>query len=166
MRRTVRAGEDRYVRLHTYATELWLPRRLGEVFAFFSDAANLDVLTPPWLHFRILTPSPIPMHAGAVIDYRLRWHGLPLRWRTAIAAWAPPHRFVDRQIRGPYLQWVHEHTFEERDGGTRMCDRVEYALPGGPLAALVQRWVVGPDVGRIFAYRQEKMRELFGRAAA
>ncbi len=154
------------MRVHTFTTELWLPRPLGEVFAFFSDAANLDVLTPPWLHFRILTPAPIPTHPGAVIDYRLRWHGLPLRWRTEIAVWEPPHRFVDRQIKGPYLRWVHEHTFEERDAGTWMRDRVDYAVPGGPLAALLQRWVVGPDVARIFAYRQEQMRELFGRGAA
>jgi ligand-binding SRPBCC domain-containing protein len=154
------------LRIHTFTTELWLPRPPGEVFAFFSDAANLDVLTPPWLHFRILTPPPIPMHAGAAIEYRLRWHGLPLRWRTEIAVWEPPRRFVDRQIRGPYVQWVHEHTFAERDGGTWTRDRVDYAVPGGPLAALVQRWVVGPDVERIFAYRQGKMRELFGRGAA
>src|SRR3954454_2837172 len=98
MRGPIRAREDRRLRIHTFTTELWLPRPVGEVFAFFSDAANLDQLTPPWLHFRILTSSPVPTHAGAVIDYRLRWHGLPLLWRTEIAAWGPPHRFVDRQI--------------------------------------------------------------------
>jgi hypothetical protein len=137
-----------------------------EVFAFFSDAGNLDVLTPPWLHFQVLTPSPVSMHPGAVIDYRLSWHGLRIHWRTVIVVWAPPHRFVDRQIKGPYRQWVHEHTFAERDSGTLMRDRVDYAVPGGPLAPLLQRWVVGPDVGRIFAFRRETMRELFTRATA
>lgn len=148
--------------IHTLTSELWLPRSGGELFAFFSDAHNLDLLTPPWLHFRILTPHPIPMHQGTQIDYRLRWRWLPLRWRTEIAIWEPPHRFVDRQVRGPYRQWVHEHTFAECDGGTLMRDRVDYAVPGWLLEPALHRFIVGPDVQRIFAYRQGKMKELFG----
>jgi ligand-binding SRPBCC domain-containing protein len=150
------------VYLRTLEAELWLPRPREEVFAFFSDAGNLDVLTPPWLHFRILTPRPLPMHAGALLDYRLRWRRLPLRWRTEIAAWDPPGRFIDRQVRGPYRRWVHMHTFEARDGGTLVHDRVEYAVPGWLVEPLVYHLVVGPDVRRIFAYRQGKLRELFG----
>jgi ligand-binding SRPBCC domain-containing protein len=149
------------VRTYTLSTEQWLPRPLEEVFAFFSDAQNLDVLTPPWLHFRILTPAPIPMAQGTLIDYRISWRWLPLRWRTEITAWEPPRRFVDRQVRGPYRLWVHEHTFEERDGGTLMRDRVEYGVPGWPLESLVNAWVVRPDIERIFAYRRAKMAELF-----
>jgi ligand-binding SRPBCC domain-containing protein len=143
-------------------TEQWLPRPLAEVFAFFSDAHNLDVLTPPWLHFRILTP-PVELRRGVLLDYRLRWHGLPLSWRTEIAEWDPPHSFTDRQVKGPYRQWVHWHTFEERDGGTLIRDRVDYALPGWVLEPLIHRLVVGPDVERIFAFRRQKMEELFGR---
>jgi ligand-binding SRPBCC domain-containing protein len=142
-------------------TELWLPRPRAEVFAFFSDAGNLDVLTPPWLHFHIRTPRPIALHAGARIEYRLRWRGIPLSWRTEISVWDPPHSFVDRQVRGPYRRWVHEHTFEERDGGTLLRDRVDYAVPGWLLEPLVHSLVVGPDVRRIFAYRRLKMQELF-----
>ena len=149
------------MRVRTLQTELWLPRPVEEVFAFFADAANLDALTPPWLHFRILTPTPIAVHAGALLDYRLRWRGVPFSWRTEIAAWGPPHRFVDRQIKGPYRQWVHEHTFEPRDGGTLLRDRVDYAVPGWLLEPLVHALVVGPDVRRIFAYPQARMQELF-----
>jgi ligand-binding SRPBCC domain-containing protein len=146
----------------TFTTEQWLPRPLAEVFAFFSDAHNLDVLTPPWLHFRILTP-PVELRRGVLLDYRLRWHGLPLSWRTEIAEWDPPHSFTDRQVKGPYRQWVHWHTCEERDGGTLIRDRVDYALPGWVLEPLIHRLVVGPDVERIFAFRRQKMEELFGR---
>jgi ligand-binding SRPBCC domain-containing protein len=149
------------VRVRTFTTELWLPRPRQEVFAFFSDAHNLDLLTPPWLHFRILTPHPIAMAAGTRIDYRLRWYVLPLFWRTEITCWEPPERFVDRQIKGPYRQWIHEHTFLERDGGTLLRDRVDYAVPGWLFEPLLSRWIVTPDVERIFAYRQQKMQELF-----
>jgi ligand-binding SRPBCC domain-containing protein len=151
-----------FMNVRTLTTELWMPRPVEEVFAFFSDAHNLDVLTPPWLHFRVLTPAPIEMRQGTVIEYRLRWRRLPLFWRTEIAAWEPNKRFIDRALKSPYRQWVHEHTFEERDGGTLMRDRVDYAVPGWLLEPLLDRWVVGPDVRGIFAYRRKKMIELFG----
>jgi ligand-binding SRPBCC domain-containing protein len=150
------------MRVHTLKTELWLPRPLEEVFAFFSDAGNLDVLTPPYLHFKIKTPLPIPMGAGTLIDYTIRWRGIPLNWRTEIAAWEPPYRFIDRQIKGPYSQWIHEHTFEAKDDGTLMRDQVDYAVPGWIFEPLVARWIVTPDVENIFAYRRQKMLELFG----
>lgn len=149
------------MRVRTLMTELWLPRPLDEVFAFFSDAHNLDVLTPPWLHFRTLTPHPIDLRLGALIEYRIRWRGIPLFWRTEIAAWEPPRRFIDRQLKGPYSQWIHEHTFESHNDGTLMRDRVDYAVPGWFLEPTLDRFVVRPDVERIFAYRKAKMRELF-----
>jgi ligand-binding SRPBCC domain-containing protein len=145
-------------------TEIWLSRSSEEVFAFFSDALNLEVLTPPWLHFRVLTPGPIVMRKGAQIDYRIRWRCLPLKWRTEISEWEPPHRFVDRQVRGPYRQWVHEHTFERHVGGTLMRDRVEYLAPLRLIEPVVHRLIVAPDVRRIFDYRTQKMQELFGPA--
>ncbi len=148
------------VRVRSLETDLWLPRPLGEVFAFFADAHNLDRLTPPWLRFHILTPPGLTMRRGALLDYRLRWHGLPLKWKTEITAWEPPHRFVDEQKKGPYPLWVHEHTFAERDGGTVIHDHVRYAIPGGPLEPLLHRLFVGPDLTRIFAYRQARTREL------
>ena len=144
--------------IHKFESELWLPLPPGELFPFFADAANLDAITPPWLHFRIVTPPPIEMKAGALIDYRLRVHGLPLAWRTRINEWQPPYRFVDEQIRGPYRQWIHEHTFEARDGGTLARDRVRYAVPFDFLA---HRWLVRPDIERIFRFRAEALRRRF-----
>ena len=149
------------MRAFTLETSLWLPQPADRVFAFFADAANLETLTPPWLRFRILTPLPIAMAAGTRLDYRLRYRGLPLRWRTEILAWEPPHRFVDSQIKGPYRRWVHEHTFVEQDGGTLAADNVEYALLGG---ALTNALLIGRDVERIFAYRRQRLHEVFGEA--
>jgi ligand-binding SRPBCC domain-containing protein len=143
---------------HTFEAELWLPRPRAEVFPFFADAHNLQAITPPWLHFEILTPAPIAMRAGALIDYRIRLRGLPLRWRTEIELWEPPFRFVDNQVRGPYRRWHHTHTFEERAGGTLCRDLVRYAVLGG---VLVNRFFVRPDVERIFAYRGEQLRKRF-----
>ncbi len=141
-----------------YQSELWLPLPPEALFPFFSDAGNLEQITPPWLHFRVLTPKPIEMKAGALIDYRLKVHGLPMKWRTRINCWDPPHRFEDEQLRGPYRKWVHEHTFEERDGGTVVRDRVEYATP---FDWLVHGILVRPDIERIFDYRTKALRKRF-----
>ena len=141
-----------------YGTELTLPAPLADVFDFFSAANNLEKLTPPWLRFEILTEGPIAMAPGTLIDYRIRWRGIPLRWRTKIEAWEPPHRFVDLQIRGPYRLWRHEHVFVERNDDTSVIDRVEYAPFGG---ALVQRLLVARDVERIFAYRHAVLSSQF-----
>ena len=139
-------------------TELWLPRRRDEVFRFFAAAFNLETLTPPWLKFEVLTPRPIEMRVGLRIDYRLRLRGLPLRWQSEIAAWEPPGRFVDEQRRGPYRAWIHEHAFEERDGGTLARDVVRYAVIGG---RLINTLFVRRDVEKIFRFRREKLQELF-----
>lgn len=137
---------------------LWLPQPRDEVFPFFADAAQLETLTPPWLHFQILTPMPIEMHAGRRIDYRLRLRGLPLRWQSEITAWDPPRAFVDEQRRGPYRLWRHRHLFTESDGGADVIDEVDYAVPGG---ACIDRLLVRGDLRRIFTYRHHKLRERF-----
>lgn len=135
-----------------------VPRPLPEVFAFFADAANLQELTPPWLRFEILTPRPIEMRPGALIDYRIHLRFIPMKWCTRITVWEPPHRFVDEQLKGPYRMWLHEHTFEEDGDGTVVGDYVRYAVPFGALA----NWlVVRRDVERIFAYREKRLGEIF-----
>jgi ligand-binding SRPBCC domain-containing protein len=145
--------------LTTLEMRQWFPRPRPEVFAFFSNAANLERITPPWLRFHTLTPLPIAMQQGATIDYRLRLRGLPIRWRSEITVWHPPHRFVDEQRRGPYRKWTHEHELSELDGGTEVHDRVRYAVRGG---RWIDRLLVRPGVARIFAYRERKLRELLG----
>lgn len=144
--------------ISTFSSRQIIQAPLAGVFRFFSDAANLEHLTPPWLGFEVLTPAPIEMAPGALIDYRLRWRGVPLRWRTEIEIWEPTRRFVDRQIRGPYRTWRHEHLFEEHRGGTLIEDRVEYSAIGGRLA---HRLVVDRDVETIFAYRRQALDSIF-----
>jgi ligand-binding SRPBCC domain-containing protein len=140
-------------------TELWLPRPIEEVFEFFSDAYNLEELTPPFLHFHVVTPSPIPMFGGQTIDYKLKLHGLPMTWRSEISLWDPPYRFVDQQLKGPYLLWHHLHTFKSQNGGTLCGDLVDYKPPFGAMA----NWLmVKRELTTIFQYRHQKMLELFG----
>lgn len=135
--------------------ELFCPPE--EIFSFFADATNLERLTPPWLRFRILSSLPITMQAGAIIRYRLRLHGIPIRWTSKITAWDPPKRFVDEQLSGPFQLWVHEHSFEASANGTLARDHVEYKVPGG---ALIDRLFVRRDLEKIFDYRAEQLEQL------
>ena len=138
--------------------EQWLPCSRPQLFEFFSDAFKLETLTPPLLRFQVCTPAPIVIQAGTLIDYRLRLHGIPIRWQSEISVWEPPVRFVDRQTRGPYRLWQHEHRFVEHEGGTQVIDHVVYRAPGG---ALVNRLFVVPDLRKIFGFRTQKLREIF-----
>ena len=147
----------------TFAAELWLPRPRTEVFAFFGEARNLEALTPPWLQFEVLTPAPIGMRPGTLIDYRIRIHGIPVSWQTEIVEWNPPRRFVDVQRRGPYTLWHHTHAFGEHNGGTLCTDQVHYRPRGG---ALVNWLFVRRDVERIFNYRRERLKQIFPPAVA
>jgi hypothetical protein len=142
--------------------EQWVARPPEEVFPFFADPRNLERITPPFLHFRVLEVSTPAVAGGTEIAYRLRLRGIPVGWRSAIEAWEPGRRFVDRQLRGPYARWVHTHEFEPWEGGTIVRDHVRYALPLGALGALVAGPLVRRDLDRIFAFRQERLRELFG----
>ena len=147
------------MQIHQFSSEIWLGRPIEEVFAFFSDAANLDSITPPWLSFRTVTRQPIEMRAGAVIDYRLRVRGFPIRWRSKITEWEPPYHFRDEQVRGPYRLWIHAHRFQPRNGGTLVRDDVQYAVP---FDWLLHKFIVRPDVERIFAYRADCLQKQFG----
>lgn len=142
---------------------LVVPRPIGEVFPFFADAHNLEVITPKTVRFRVLTPRPIEMKPGVRIDYQLRVKGVPLRWQSEIPVWDPPHRFVDRQTRGPYALWHHEHTFEPAEDGsaTLVRDRVDYCPRGGPLAPLLHALFIRRDLTRIFEHRSRALAERF-----
>jgi ligand-binding SRPBCC domain-containing protein len=148
--------------VHTFTREQFLEHPLEEVFAFHADAANLERITPPWLGFRILTPMPLEMRAGARIDYRIRLRGLPVTWRTEIVAWDPPRTFTDVQRRGPYRRWEHTHTFIAVPGGTLISDVVHYELPAGTLGERLLRWFVAREISRIFEYRGAALTEVFG----
>jgi len=147
--------------VYTLRREQFIARPLQEVFDFFSDAANLGKITPSWLNFQILTAGLIEIRPGTLLNYRLKWHGLPIRWTTEIVAWNPPHLFTDVQLRGPYKLWHHTHTFTEEPGGTRMLDVVRYELPFGPLGALAHKLTVRRDLQQVFDYRQKVLATIF-----
>ena len=152
--------------LYTLTRAMDVPTPLAKVFAFFEKAENLERLTPSTLGFQILTPLPIAMHPGTVIDYVIRVSGLPMHWRTLITDYDPPRGFVDVQLKGPYSIWHHTHRFAAIPGGTCLIDEVRYALPFGPLGRLAHALFVGRQLRRIFDFRAEVIRGLFGEIGA
>lgn len=146
---------------HVVEQEIWLAHSREDVFGFFSDARNLEMLTPSFLRFRITKIPEEGLFEGALIEYRLRLHGVPVRWRTRIDRWDPPNAFVDTQLKGPYRLWHHTHEFEELDGGTLVRDVVRYRLPFGALGDLVAGALVARDVAVIFGYRRTRLLEFF-----
>jgi ligand-binding SRPBCC domain-containing protein len=144
--------------IHTLRREQTLDAEIETVFALFADPVNLEAITPPLLRFEVVTPAPIAMGVGTFIQYRLRLHGVPVRWDTLIQTWEPPRRFVDVQVRGPYRLWHHTHELSSLDDGrTFMRDTVRYELGFGPLGALAHRVIVRRDLEAIFAYRAERV---------
>ena len=148
------------MRTHRLERAQVVRRSLDEVFAFFARASNLEAITPPWLRFEVLTPEPVSMRAGTLIEYRLRLHGLPLRWTSRIEDWEPGAAFVDRQVRGPYRLWHHRHEFAPHPDGTVVRDRVDYAFPLGALGDLTGALLVHRDLERIFDFRRAAVARL------
>jgi ligand-binding SRPBCC domain-containing protein len=150
-------------RVHVLERQQRVRLPIAPAFDFYGDALNLEAITPPWLNFEVTTLAPVTMGAGTLLDYRLKLHGVPVRWRTRIEIWEPPVRFVDVQVKGPYALWEHTHTFEDVDDETvSIGDRVRYALPLGPLGEIAHRLFVRRDVERIFDYRREAVAGALG----
>ncbi|MBV9817774.1 MAG: SRPBCC family protein [Solirubrobacterales bacterium] len=152
--------------IHRLEREQRVAQSPEAVFAFFAQARNLELITPPWLRFEVLSSEPIEMEVGTRIDYRLRYRGAPLRWTSRIEEWEPESGFVDRQVRGPYRLWHHRHTFAAAGAGTLVRDEVHYELPLGPVGELAHPLLVGRDVRLIFDYRQRAVPQLLDALAA
>lgn len=142
-------------------SEVWLPRKSQDVFTFFSDEKNLEKLTPEYLNFHVLNKSTETIQEGTLINYQLKLHGIPMKWKSLIESWDPGKKFVDRQITGPYKLWHHTHEFEEMAGGTLIRDRVIYKLPFGRLGEAVSGQFVKSDVAKIFSFRKKVIAQLF-----
>ncbi len=146
---------------YTLYRETFVKQPPDKVFDFFSKAENLEVLTPKWLKFQIVTPLPIAMKQGTLIDYKINLFGIPMQWRSEISTWQPPESFTDTQLKGPYSKWVHTHRFEEKDGGTVIIDNVEYRVPGAFLTPLINTLFVKPQLNQIFNFRAKIIRQQF-----
>lgn len=142
-------------------SRVWLARTRADVFAFFADSSHLLLITPPAFHLRVVGESR-PLSTGAVLDLRLQWLGVPIRWRAFIREWDPPYRFVDVQVRGPYARWEHRHRFLEEGGGTWVEDRVTYRLPLGPLGRAAHALIVRRQIAALWRYRTRRLGELVG----
>ena len=129
---------------------------------FFSRAQNLPVITPPWLSFRVLTPEPVHIGPDALLDYTIRWAGLPVKWRTKIIDWSPPRQFIDLQVRGPYTLWMHQHTFTPVGEGVECRDRVVYRLPVPLVGRVVHAAMVRRQLLEIFRFRRGVIAERLG----
>jgi len=156
----LQSGSRMGIVIHTYSSNIVVSQQRKKVFDFFSNPHNLNVITPGWLHFQILTPAETEIRKGTLLEYRLRLRGFPIRWLTEISEWEPPMRFVDTQIQGPYKKWIHEHLFENENGACRVIDNVQYAVPGGWLEPVIHRLFVSPDIHRIFEYRRTRLSRL------
>ena len=152
--------------VHLLERHQYVDHPVEEVFAFFAQARNLERITPSWLRFEVRSPEPVEMAVGAIIDYRLTLHGLPLGWTSQIEVWEPGRQFVDQAIRGPFSLWHHRHRFAVSGEGTIVSDEVHYAIPFGVLGELAHPLFVQRDLERIFAYRQEAVGRLLDLAAA
>ena len=150
-------GKSKRNGVRRYQTEMWVDAPIDKVFEFFSNPANLEQITPPWLKFKMMQPQHLSIAPGTIIDYRLRLHGIPITWQSEITEWNPPYHFTDVQRKGPYRHWVHTHEFNEAGTGTFIRDSVDYKVPGG---YIVDRLFVRKDIERIFTYRKSKLREL------
>lgn len=137
---------------------------LAEVFAFFADPWNLELITPPWLGFHVEAATDAPVRRGTRIRYRLRLHGVPLRWESVIAEHVEGEMFADQQLSGPYRWWYHRHLFRAVPGGVELEDVVDYALPFGPLGRLTHALAVRGRLRAIFAYRARAITNRFGAA--
>ena len=150
------------MKLFQFRSQLRLDRTRDEIFDYFSNALNLEQITPPWLHFQVVSQLPIQMCEGTEIEYRLAIRRIPVRWRSRITVWDPPRRFVDEQVHGPYRRWIHEHRFLDAGNATSCEDFVQYATWGG---ALINKLFVERDIRSIFAYRSERLRQTFEKRA-
>lgn len=142
-------------------TTQFIDKPLETVFHFFSKPENLEQMTPKNLSFKILTPKPIKMEKGALIDYTIRIVVIPIHWRSYVSKYYPPYEFVDEQVKGPYAFWHHTHTFKEVDGGVEIKDRVKYAIPMGILGRFIHAIYIKNDLKKIFTHRKIAIENVF-----
>ena len=144
---------------HTFRAQTKIQGNIEDVFKFFSDAQNLELITPPELSFKITSPIPIKMETGALIEYKIRLFGFSFRWKSIISKWEQNRQFIDEQLKGPYSKWVHTHTFQKNEGIIIINDIVNYRLPFAPFGEIVLP-LVKLQLKRIFDYRSKRIFEL------
>jgi len=138
-----------------------IPGRIEDVFRFFEEPRNLELITPPWLHFNVLSTSDAEVREGTEIQYRLRWQIFPLHWKSRISEYAPGEMFADEMLEGPYRHWYHRHFFQQTPAGVLMTDEVEYILPFGALGDAAHSILIRRQLEQIFDYRRSAIEGIF-----
>ena len=149
------------IKIYKKSVTQFIDKPLDVVFSFFAKPENLRRITPSTLDFQILTPTPISMVEGTVIDYNIKVMGIRVHWRTLITSYNPPTQFVDEQTKGPYLLWIHTHTFKIKDEGVEIHDCIEYSIPLGLLGRFVHFLWIKRKLDQIFDFRRRKIEEIF-----
>jgi len=149
------------MKLYSLNRSQTIRRPINEVFRFFENPENLKKITPKKLGFLLLTPTPIEMKQGTLIDYTIKVHGIGMRWTTLITEFNPPYKFVDVQLKGPYSYWHHTHGFKTIENGTVMSDKVVYALPLRFIGRIVHALLVKRQLQKIFDYRAKIIKRHF-----
>lgn len=148
-------------KIYTFKKEQFVPSDMETVFDFFSRPENLEKITPPAMGFHIMTPNPIEMKKGAIIDYTVNIMGVPVRWRTMITSYKKNQFFVDEQLKGPYSYWYHKHSFEPVEGGINIIDEITYALPLEAFRNIVHPLLIKPQLKKIFSFRFQIIKDNF-----
>ena len=149
------------MKTHLAVRKTLIKKNISEVFDFFSKAENLDRLTPSHLGFKIITKLPVEMKVGTLIDYKIKLNGIPFRWQSVISKWEPPYLFEDKQLKGPYKIWIHEHKFEDKGDSTLMTDTVHYLSPGGIFEFIPHNLIVKRKLEEILDFREKTLKSIF-----
>ena len=144
-----------------FEQQQWTPKPLNEVFDFFSDVKNLEVLTPPLLNFKVVDKSTENIQEGTKINYKLKIRGVPAKWTSLITNWQPMKEFADVQLKGPYSKWYHRHLFKPLAGGVLLEDKVVYRLPFSRFGGNLLHWFILKDIKTIFSYRRKRIKEWY-----
>lgn len=151
------------MKIYTLHAKQNLPITLDEAWDLFSDPKNLKTITPDYMGFHILSGADRPMYPGQITQYIVTpVLGIKTKWVTEITHVMDRQYFVDEQRFGPYALWHHKHFIKEIPGGVEMEDIVDYKVPMGILGQLVHPFLVKPKLDAIFAYRKQKLIELYG----
>ena len=149
--------------MHKFKTEQFLPIPLSQAWDFFSSPYNLELITPPDMDFKILTAlNNEPIYNGMILDYTVRplW-GLKMYWQTEIHKVENQSYFIDKQVKGPYQFWEHQHLFKKTKNGVLVTDIIQYQLPFGKLGVFLEKKIVKKRIHDIFNYRREILQNLF-----
>jgi ligand-binding SRPBCC domain-containing protein len=139
-----------------------LPINRIECWKFFSDAKNLQKITPPEMNFEIKTELPPEIYPGQIIIYQIKlFPGIKIKWVTEITHIKEENYFVDEQRSGPYKFWHHQHFFKEVDGGMMIKDIVHYSIPLGILGRIMNKLFIHRKLGNIFKFRKEYLNDMF-----